>query len=599
MKTITILLFMTTAAVAQDWTLMDLEPGAYVEKLGEVALQDRNVEIYFRLNLKEIGKEIDDVANFRDTILTACNEVSIHRFFADDCGHFFRVSSHTLEELNFKYEKLVVERSKRGAINFLGTASKYLFGTMNDDDREDIRLKIDSLQKSDVETLKFNFKYANIIEKTVANVNTTIAICNHNGKLISEVQRRFGEVANSVNEHDRELRFMKYFTDIVQTFFLSFQETKDRIQETHQTLIDLSNGIFNTRLISYKEIVKSLETIVLENKRLELPISLSNPDYDTIRKLIKFGVVRQGEELVVVFTLPLIQDESLTVYRLYPIPEIKSEVGTFVNLKSEVILVDAQFNRFIGTSKDNLDKSCTLHQNMWYCRDFNLRKEEKSGCEVAILKEKFNTLAQKCELKVATLSDLVFIKTEDKNTYIVISPHLQEGNMIVNGRLQPIKFNGTQLLKVTTLATLQTDHTEIRFTENNIKINASYIKFPPLDLSINDLHLSYVKGISKKFSKVVYNKEDLMELSDDVEEMKQDLNDKLKNQELQERTNSKHGLLAIGSIITIIAIIAVASAVLYLFKNKLINIIVREITPPHEADPNPQNEGAEAQHGDA
>lgn len=37
---------------------------------------------------------------------------------------------------------------------------------------------------------------------------------------------------------------------------------------------------------------------------------LINPDYEIIRKLIRFRVVRQGKELIIVLTLPLIQDES-------------------------------------------------------------------------------------------------------------------------------------------------------------------------------------------------------------------------------------------------------------------------------------------------
>lgn len=254
---ILILFAMLCGAAAADerWSLEALQPGAYVEDLGEIAVVEDKVEIFFRLNMTEIQTEIENIGHFRDEILTACNKISIHEFFADDCGHFFQISTFMQSELYFKFSKLAAERERRGAINIVGCTARYLFGTLDDEDRDEITSRLDVLERDNVDALKMGLKYSKLVEKAVANVNTSVEICNRNGRLISEVQTRFSSIVNSVNHQQLEIRFLKYFTDIVQTFYLSFQETKDRIDETHQTMIDLSNGIFNTRLISYNDII--------------------------------------------------------------------------------------------------------------------------------------------------------------------------------------------------------------------------------------------------------------------------------------------------------------------------------------------------------
>lgn len=128
---------------------------------------------------------------------------------------------------------------------------------------------------------------------------------------------------------------------------------------------------------------------------MNVPFLLANPDYDLFRKLIKFIVARKERGLIVCFPIPLIQDESLNIYRLYPIPEITNKVGTFMNLEIEIILVNDEFSRFIGFKRAELEQSCTSHNKKWYCKDFNLLSDNQSSCEMAIMKEKFTTLKSK------------------------------------------------------------------------------------------------------------------------------------------------------------------------------------------------------------
>lgn len=148
---------------------------------------------------------------------------------------------------------------------------------------------------------------------------------------------------------------MKHVWDIVQTFHLFFKETKDRLEELHQTIIDLLNSCFNSRLIGYNDIVNALKNIRVDDNRLERPTSLDSKDYEKLRKILKFGVIRGEEMLSVVFSLPLVQDNKMKAFRIHPIPEIVNKIGTFASPKNEIFL---STNHSRGIVRLEIDKKC-------------------------------------------------------------------------------------------------------------------------------------------------------------------------------------------------------------------------------------------------
>lgn len=62
-----------------------------------------------------------------------------------------------------------------------------------------------------------------------------------------------------------------------------------------------------------------------------------------------------------------------------------NEVGTFVNLANEIVLVDSSFTRLIGIDKDELESSCTQIERKRFCSDLRIIRENKAACEMLIL----------------------------------------------------------------------------------------------------------------------------------------------------------------------------------------------------------------------
>lgn len=62
----------------------------------------------------------------------------------------------------------------------------------------------------------------------------------------------------------------------------------------------MNNDLINTRLITYKDILENLRNVQLSNSDVVRPFDVLKPDIMTMRKLLKFGVLMEGNKIFVV-----------------------------------------------------------------------------------------------------------------------------------------------------------------------------------------------------------------------------------------------------------------------------------------------------------
>lgn len=372
-------------------------------------------------------------------------------------------------------------RKRRGAMNILGTGAKILFGTMDEEDRVQILSKINALENDNLNNVKFNLDYARLIDKTVANVNTTIEICNRDGKLITLLNEKLAEIIYRTELDERAIKFFHFIKDLQQIFFLMNTETSEKISELHQTLIDLHNNVFNTKLYGYRDIVESLKTVTVTEKDLEFAISLTNPDFSLLRHLIKYCLAMKDDIFYVIYTLPLVGIERLNVNKLYPIPEIIENMASYLDFDAEFLLTNRHFDKFQLWSKSQLVENCLKHEKTYYCKDLQLLRNDKESCAVKLMTENFKNLKNICKTNFLMLKEHVLIKTKNDNSYISLAPNMESGTLVTGKRVQNLKFIGSQLLTVSTNSLLSLETLQIKFyndsniiVERKINLTSNY-----------------------------------------------------------------------------------------------------------------------------
>ena len=207
-------------------TIDSIQPGAYIENLGEVHVLDKKIELWFKMDLNDLEIEIKKIEKFKVTVKESCKEQR-QKSVNDPCRNFLQLSELMLSELRIKFNKIVKERNKRGLINAVGGIERFLFGTLDDNDRQNIDKKFEKLNEENKKLTKFTFDYSKLIEKTVANFNTTVEICNRNNRLINVIQNKFSMIQM---EFENSLEFSSFMREIEQTFIIMIMETTRKIE---------------------------------------------------------------------------------------------------------------------------------------------------------------------------------------------------------------------------------------------------------------------------------------------------------------------------------------------------------------------------------
>lgn len=470
-----IILLMASAVIGQNF-LTNISPGVYVEEWGEAAVIEKQAQIWIKLDITQLWEEIGRIEQFQLRVKTSCTRAftmtndlnSIGQ--QTDCDSFNMISTHMIENLKIKFERLWAEserRKKRGTLNIVGSGVKFLFGTMDEEDRVQILNKLDSLSNDNLNNIKFNFEYAKLIEKTVANVNTSIEICNRNGKLLSLLDDKMVEIAYHQDYVERSIKFFNFIKDLQQIFYLMNTETTDKISELHQVLIDLHNNVFNTKLYGYKDIIGALKDLTISDKNLELPISLTQPNLAILRTLIKYSLVTKENCYYIIYSLPLIEIEKLNLNKLYPIPEIENNIASYLDFNAEYILTNRHFDRFQLWRKSDLVENCVKYESIHYCKNLQLLRNDKESCAVRLMTENFKNLKTICNIRVAKLNEHLFIKTRYASSYISLAPSTETGTLVTGKSVRNLKFEGAQMLTVLSNSLLSLETMQIKFFNNS------------------------------------------------------------------------------------------------------------------------------------
>lgn len=527
-----------------------IQPGVYIENLGEVHVLDKKIELWFKMDLNDLESEIKKIEKFRFTVSESCR-IEKQRSLNDPCRNFLQLSELMLGELRVKFRKIVKERNKRGLVNAVGGIGRFLFGTMDDNDRENIDKKFEKLSDDNKRLTKFTFDYSKLIEKTVANFNTTVEICNRNNRLINEIQNKFNILQI---EFENSLEFSSFMREIEQTFIIMIMETTRKIDELTDTIIDIHNEVFNTKLIGYEDIIKAIKEVRINDKQLSIPISFTNPDYEMLRKLMKFGFYKKENELFLIYLLPLVRDIHLNIFKIFPVPEISNNLATFVELGKELILTDPHFDKFIKVGESKI-KDCAKIKKQYFCENINLLRHNSEDCDITMITGNSKNAKKNCKFSSVEMIESVVLETSEKNKFLVFSPSEETGILVNENGSTPLSFVGTQILEIKEEAVLNLNNYQIKFVGNNVKTETA-ITFNKIEIPKFDLKLREKITLPKIKESKILNKDEFIELGKSWHEL---------NSQFEEIENdeSKTKIFYIAFIIiSIVAIIVIAIIIL-------------------------------------
>jgi hypothetical protein len=538
--------------VTGKWSLKDVEPGIYMEERGAVLKIENKIHLIFKLDLNELKIELDQLKNVRKKI----EVISYKENVEDHFKNFLTFSDEYIKLLESKIDLILRNRAKRGIINFVGAGAKLLFGTMDNDDRAELNEKLSILRNENDKQEKLNVENAVMVSKALTNVATVATSCNENNKLLNAIQLEF-EKLQLINENIAKFQRTFAFVHEMQMVFTYLKdELEDKIRNVKELVEDFHNHLVNTKLVGYQDIFSELRNYRVANAEAFLPFDLIKPEIEKFRKLVKFGLLAEDANLLVVFMVPLISKEKFSVVKAFPVPKLNKNLATFVQVTENLIIFDENREKVATMKQEDFDKNCVIVGAESFCEELSVFGKSHKDCLHQVLYDDKKAIEEHCDTKVIKIDESIMLKTSDDNKFLVFSPVEETGKLIVNNEIIKVEFNGTQLLQLEGKGKLILKNHEVNFGNTVEKIETKFSllsKFEGLNFEMLEIQTNNIQ------KEKILNLKDLNEASKNVKEFSK-----------VEVSKYENGLMYGVVAIAIIIIVVIAVVTFFICKKKKI-----------------------------
>lgn len=310
-------------------------------------------------------------------------------------------------------------RVKRGIIDGLGTAFKFLTGNLDAADGVHINKCLDQLEADDKRTQELLKQQIQIVTSTIKNFNNSInALSLHEesvNKYISDIQDAVNDNQDRIKQNSLQLLLLELCEMLLETY----QLIENEIRDIEDSITFSKLNVLHPSIIQPSELLSQLYSISQNLKHSILPMQVNANSLPTIVNLISLNAFQTEKRLVFVLRIPLTSNDVFNLYHLYSIPTLNPKNNLFHLIIPE--------SKYVGISTDNrlyipmhsLQDCKIISNNQRLCRDVIPLTLNDPNCETEVITQ---VSTKKCNPIEIGFSDYNIIKLK-KNRYILIVSH--------------------------------------------------------------------------------------------------------------------------------------------------------------------------------
>lgn len=400
------LLFLTLCyfgnAMGFDFQPQDQKTGLTFIKLSKARISYDSYTMLYHLDISRYRELTTLVENYIKDSLPLCKQLK-----GKTCEILLLQITSQLNHM--KRDELDIEayqqksRSKR-SIEVVGSFLHWAFGLMDADTAREYDDKINQIQNS-------SSRFHNLLQEQTILIQEVI---NLNRKSFEDFQFQLRKLKQFVNQYIYEfyshLKFVQaevVFTEGTSLAKLIIMEHQRISQQILRCLEDVVSGKI-TQLIPKNKLTSDLleiETHLRENQKLPIDFNIENPLH--IFKYSKISASLYGDRLLMEVTIPIVERESYTVYKIIPIPTTINNVTIIINPATNYVLMNDEQKEYIPiTPKEFTGGKFNLRGERIIKPAENARIEYSQNCEISIfMNPTKDTIAKFCDIKVIPTSN--------------------------------------------------------------------------------------------------------------------------------------------------------------------------------------------------
>lgn len=373
------------------------ENSIFHEKLDKAYLYTNVVDVYVGLDIIEIFEHYDDLTAFINILNKHCENDCIYKDEMKNINERMK----KLESLSLHLRIITHSRNKRGLLNFVGSLSKSLFGTLDKDDLSTVNANIDKL-----------FDASNKLKTIVSNQTALIrkAIDSNSLKQIDHLIVDSKLTDARISKDEQMSKWIIRAESAIADLHFSYDKLLTTITLAKQ-------GIISSQVIDCEEFMNAYKH-TLENEILNVAIKAKKENFQLILDIADLKLFVINNKLFFKISEPLIPTLEWEIDRICPIPTKKNNVFMIPVVEHQIYFIAGM--NYINVDNEYLHDNCKTKAGITTCRQTQPihDRHTKHNCTTELIN--FNKELKACQIVILKIDEITFIPLKSSNQFIAI-----------------------------------------------------------------------------------------------------------------------------------------------------------------------------------
>ncbi|XP_078049724.1 uncharacterized protein LOC144476525 [Augochlora pura] len=465
------------------------------EKIEKAYLYSTNVDIYIGLNVEEIFTKVSDLTKFMHII---------HKHCKDTCNLKDKLAviderHRKLENLNLHLKIMTHSRYRRGLLNAIGTISKSLFGTLDENDLAIVNANLDKLFDD-------NNKLKTIINNQTALIKKIIN---------SNSLRQLDQLNIEAQSLDQRVTKCELITKLIIKAEGAIYDLHFLLDELLNTITLAKQGIISTQIIDQDTFMKAYGSAI-GNEIVNRAITPRKENFQFILDIADLKVFTVHNRIFFKISVPVISDLEWDVTRLYPIPSKKNKVFMIPLIEHQTYFLAGL--KYINVDDEYVKQYCKRRSGITMCRQTQPihDRHTKKDCTSELIN--FDKEIKVCQIVVLKIEEITFIPLKSSNQFIAIPENPIRIDTICGTKHEVVTLSVPTLLRSNISCDILYNNNYMRIGET--RINVSYeIHFKEISTPNDtnyDILLTQLKETPKIVKKINGYQSTIDQLTDQI-----------------------------------------------------------------------------------
>lgn len=326
-----------------------------------------------------------------------------------------------------KFEEVFLgtKRYKRGILNGIGTIFKSITGNLDASDGEYYSNCINKLHNDEYQLENLIKNQISVTTSVIKNFNSTIQKLHIDeqtfNKNIKEIENSIITITDEIDLVNVKFKFLSICEELMESYLF----IEDNLNDVLNSITFARLKIIHSSIITPGDLILSLQEISQNLHKNSLPLPVKSSKIAQYLDIIELEAYQTNSDLVFVLKIPLIDPQSYTLYRLYPIPILDNRTGLhhILSVTNKYIAKDDDSLMYVPVPNPNVCKP--LHFGTKLCSNlFAYPIDNDAACEARLFRN-LKSLPENCQTSLLFSKGYNVQELEADMWLIIISEALQ------------------------------------------------------------------------------------------------------------------------------------------------------------------------------